>query len=182
MKKIGWIILSLLIIAVITLMIIRANSLKLALSWGGYSTSYSTYHQGYNANQLEYKVIEAGEGDNPILIYLERNRFGFWKILYDSGQTPDAKFAHILWMNSGGFKKFAFQDDPTFSTEWNYLAVGTNAVKQIELSPDWLRPGTAFKIQQTGESYSIYLITFTDPEDGEIMDIYQLLLDKGMIK
>ncbi|WP_028562449.1 hypothetical protein [Paenibacillus pinihumi] len=180
-KKI-WISIGILFLtAILVFLILRANSLNLALKSGGYSVSYTTFERGFNANDRAYTVIGTTKNEEIKLIYLEKNSLGFWKMWYDS-PSIHSKFASTNWTNIAGFRKFDFQDNPQFTFEFHWLYYGINAVKRIELPLEKLPPGTAVNIQQSGDTYSIHLLSYEQPEKWKNIDIYQLLLESGSIE
>lgn len=173
MKKLSSILALIILIIFIITLLFRSFSFQIALISGNYSTNICELRRGFDTNEVEFKIIQTQKDENISLLYMLKNRYGFWSISYKT-EIPDAKMLMINWMDFNGA-----YDDLTNNNNlvaYNYLYYGINAKKRIEIETNQLPNGLACNVQQTGNVYIIHVMSY----DSDVMnkfDINQLIKD-----
>ncbi|MCX7904664.1 MAG: hypothetical protein N2486_09135 [Caloramator sp.] len=148
--------------------------------------SIKTLRSGISANQNEFKIIAVeSKNKNIVLAMVEKNKLGFWKVLYTS---PDVKL-----LNYDGEKEFTKQPleiswmTPTLKIDgnkaspimiFNYIYYGRNAIKPIEFDKEQIPENIKVEISQMQNEYIIYIAS----EETINLDMQDILLRLKCIK
>jgi hypothetical protein len=85
------------------------------------------------------------------------------------------------WMESGGIRKYDISTENISNFGWHLFYAGNNALKLIEIPPDMIPRNVTVKISQSGSSYELHVISYSDEAINEI-DIPEILLSNGFIE
>lgn len=155
----------LLIIILITLILYKINSFYIAILRNGFNpTNIKILKTGTNINKTEFKIVLIKSKNNPVLVMMEKNKFGLWEVMYTS---PDMKCLNnkkevtnqpigICWFTPG-LKLENNKSEPIILT--NYLYYGNNAIKSIKFLPNQIPKNIDIYVEQEGNEYVIYATT-----------------------
>ncbi len=180
MRKVLFVLTSLILLGVITFIIIAANSFSMALRRGGFDSEFIITHEAcFDDNGNEFRIIETtGKDGKEALVHLFRNKVGIWSIRGTSGANNE-----YFWVRTAGFKGYRVGEFK-YEMECNFLYIGSNAINPIEFLPGQLPKNVAVNIRQNGSNYSIHLIFFDSSKSSSpsySFDFQELLREAGCI-
>ncbi|CDF58598.1 hypothetical protein [Thermobrachium celere] len=162
------------------------NSFTFAIWKSGFSTKdIKVLINDKNIDSREYRVVKTSSKKQKIvLLYMEKNRLGVWKILYytppeyDFFGNPidDEVNFNVIWWIKPLFK--IENEVAVHSSEFHELYYGNNANKKIEFTNGQIPKDICVEINQQENEYWIHLIS-NKPIN---IDIYEILKRSGCIK
>lgn len=162
------------------------NSFTFAIWKSGFSTKdIKVLINDKNIDSREYRVVKTSSKKQKIvLLYMEKNRLGVWKILYYTPPEYDffgnpiddeVNFNVIWWIKP----LFKIENEVAVpSSEFHELYYGNNANKKIEFTNGQIPKDICVEINQQENEYWIHLIS-NKPIN---IDIYEILKRSGCIK
>lgn len=162
----------------------RSFSQTLALKGKGFASRHVVLvDRGYigdgQGGGVDYQVVTTRKGEAMAAVYMEKNRWGFWRVRYGSEADKTKWESGVLsWMLPAGFRSFA-SGDRVFVTERHTLYYGEQAHKLIDIPAETYPPGSAMQVQQAGGTYLVHVTTYEEPESN-LPDIRELL--EGFIR
>lgn len=181
MKK-NWIliVLSVIIVLAIVFFVVQDNSMAIALQSKGFDPSSVCYIQKpFSDNGKEHAVLQSTADDGALsLIRTEKNGLGFWTVMT---VKTDLHYVGLSWVEIADVSaRTDFQMESDGRREWHYVCCGNDAMGNIELSNELLPDNTTVSIRQTGNEYTIHLISFNNEGFGDF-SLRQILIDNGFI-
>ena len=118
-------------------------------------------------------LTDYGRTDDPVLVKMIRERFGFWKAMEPQKQ------AHVTGEYVGS-KSFPPVSPMTLEEEYHLYYCGSDAAAKIETLSDVLPGGVAAGISQVGKAYLLHFVSYG--EDSLLtFDPGELLRQKGYV-
>ena len=120
-------------------------------------------HSGINDNEKEYRIVRDDDSENLKLCYLEKGILGVWKLQSSPKMISEKnRVISLGWYITNEIQRFAVEEDPKFEYEIHAVYCGDNAIKKIEGIEKEFPSNVAVSVSQSGSSYSIHLMTFSD--------------------
>lgn len=185
------VVIAVLLLAVILFFVLQTNSFSLMLRNADLYPGTVTYivKQGITEGPIErrnrpYTVFlsETMPGGRPVLVYAEKNYWGFWYLEDMVIAEDEGDSVGIYWTNQAFYRRYDPNDDPVFETEVQRAYCGRNAVKLIEIKPEQLPPNTAVNVQQAGNVYRIHTVSYVSGETTPSIDFEAILRENGCIQ
>lgn len=171
------------ILILITLCLYKSNSFYFSIKQiGSNPKGVKVLRTGTNMNNNEFRIIAMEtKNKNIVLAMAEKNKFGFWKILYTS---PDVKLIEnniIKQPIEIGWCTPLLQTNGVYvkpKIQIHLLYYGKNAIKPIKFSENQIPSNMKVEIEQTGSEYAIYITS----EESVNIDMRKILIDSKFIE
>lgn len=174
-------ILELIIILQIVIMAIFANNYKLVLLLNGFNDKNTQLvYVGINDNNREYRVINRYHNSEveEIAIF-SKDILGIWHKTEQVSKQSDS--LEIAWISVAGLQTYNETDINTIF-EVHKVYCGNNATKRIPSLSEYMPKNSTVEILQSGESYSIHLTAYGNPEVLNSTSISDILFETGCIQ
>lgn len=181
-----------LIIIVIILILYKVNSFNIAILTKGFNPqNVKILKSGTKINktntkidETEFKVALLKSNNNITLLMMEKNKLGFWKVMYSSnnlklkdnyGKEIIKQPIEICWYTPD-LKIEGDKSVPIIKS--NCLYYGNNAIKPIEFLPNQISDKIDIQVEQNQNEYIIYATS----EEPIKLDMRTILLQLKYIK
>lgn len=163
-------------------LVLRGNSLSIALQHADLRYREISFIEDLDIdnNNRHFAILQTRTtSDHLALVHARKDALGFWYI--DNVETARETQGHTytIWINGAGIRRYRFEENPTFESEYHFAFCGNDAIKEITFLPDQLPPNSTVNVQQAGESYTIHLIAFSS--EAIRVDFAEILEQNGCI-
>lgn len=192
-----------LVVLAVAGIIVRVNSISLALALGGYG-KVVVIEEGfsYTPETTRWRVILAERGGVNRLAIMEQGFLGFWGLPKAadslSGEHEGLEYVVADTMPPYGYKYgydyYVIADTMTHTDNWKFATEriartdwffhGSNAAQTLMLPENALPIDSTLQIYQNGSEYVLHLCRYIkgrNPSGSGFEDIYQALLDGGCL-
>lgn len=157
-----------------------ALSQQLALLFGGYSLLGN--HTVVKVSSLEdapCKVVQTTADGQLALVRLSRSPVGIWYISGERTGSPNS-WAKLGWLSGEGSRYYDQIQGLNGATAVHQVYCGSNAIAPIKFLPGQIPENVTVNIQQQGEMFWIYIVSFDSDATGSFSP-YDLLVENGCI-
>lgn len=117
-------------------------------------------YMGLDDNGDEIKILQADKGEKLTGYYLQKNKLGIWKKVYDK-QPDERGMLYLGWIRIASRRFFSpFRMMETYH-EWHYIISGKNAVKEIVIPASTFPRNVTISIDQSQSDYTIHCVSYS---------------------
>lgn len=174
-----FVVFALVVVLLAVFFILQANSMTLALRSNDLKTDACYIEQPYMDDGICYAILQTYTDDGTLaLVQAKKNVIGFWTV---SKVMTNQKYVSLTWLKvHDASQRTDYKLESDGRHEWHYVCCGNDATGIIELSNQMLPENTTVSIRQTGQEYTVHIISFDNAGLGDF-SLRQILLDNGFV-